>query len=148
MGESVNTAGAERPDSDASTDTASPDVGTTWLIRLTSAPNFSSRALQGIDTVLACGAFGQSVTVVIEGEALELLRENLGAAPGERNLYRQIESLPLYDIDTLYVVTHGSDDGEPARDWAPPEIEDLAVLSISRATLGNMIAKATHVLSF
>ena len=52
----------------------------------------------GIDATLACGAFGQSVALVLEGPGVELLSPPKEPVDGGRNLFKLIASLPLYDI--------------------------------------------------
>lgn len=113
-----------------------------WLVRLTSAPYFSPRAANGIDAILACGAFGQPVDVVIEGDGLALLREHQEAPEHERNLYRQLASLPLYDIAQVYVLLEQS---APA---SPEAIEELALITIDEQRRAALISGADHVLSF
>jgi|SRR6056300_436805 sulfur relay (sulfurtransferase) DsrF/TusC family protein len=96
----------------------------------------------GVDAILACGAFGQSVTVVIEPPAYGLLSESQEPPPGERHWFKQLQSFPLYDVDIVYVVQDG--------EVAPPavDIEDLRIEVIDRTELQRLIQCAAHTLSF
>ena len=83
----------------------------------------SDNSLQaGTDLALAAGAFGQSVTLVLAGEALDLLK---ASAQGDDGLWRLLGSLPYYDIDAVY-----------ALEWEDrPDVlrEDLNIVDMSRA---------------
>ena len=86
-----------------------------------SSPSDSSLKA-GTDLALAAGAFGQSVTLVLAGEALDLLR---ASARGDDALWRLFGSLSYYDIDAVY-----------ALEWEDrPEVlrEDLNIVDMSRA---------------
>jgi len=96
----------------------------------------------GIDAILACGAYGQSVTVVIEPGAMGLLQQNQVAPEGERNWFKQIQSLPLYDIERLYLV----DDGSTV--LPAVSVDDLSIEVINFQALAPLMQQATHVLSF
>lgn len=79
--------------------------------------------------------------MVLEGDGLELLRSTQTAAPDQRNLYKQIASLPLYDIDEVFVVA-GVEQALPT-----DVIEDLDITNISPSELPGLLARATHVVS-
>ncbi len=64
----------------------------------------SSLPRSALDTALAAAAFDQPVTLLFQGEGvLQLLAAQDSRATGVRNLRKVIDSLPLYDIETLYV---------------------------------------------
>lgn len=94
-----------------------------WLLTLSGGSSPSDSSLKaGTDLALAAGAFGQSVTLVLAGEALDLLR---ASARGDDALWRLFGSLPYYDIDAVY-----------ALEWEDrPEVlrEDLNIVDMSRA---------------
>ncbi len=120
-----------------------------WLILLTQPPYFDQRTIAGIDTVLATGAFGQSVTVALIGAAREQLRPGQSAPEAFRSIYRQILSLPLYDIDELLLVDDVDQAAIPALTSAEiTELGDLRIRVISPRALGEKIHAAHHVLSF
>jgi len=117
----------------------------TWLVLISSAPYGSSRASAGIDAILACGAFSQSVSVVLKGSGRELLRASQVPPEGHRNLYKQLTSLPLYDVERIYVV---AEDNEHPTHLPTTTIEDLAVTTIDTHQFGDMIKSTRHVLTF
>ena len=114
----------------------------TWLIRIHSAPYVSPKAALGIDATLACGAFGQSVIFVLEDSAIDILKPPQEPIDGGRNLFKLITSLPLYDIDEVYLVTDN-----PER-IPPTNFDQLQVNTVTRAGLANLISNSRHVLSF
>jgi tRNA 2-thiouridine synthesizing protein C len=71
---------------------------------ITAAPYASTRARAGLDTALAFAAFGQPVALLLSGPGVLALPPRTGhpehATPSLRKL---IDSLPLYDIETLWV---------------------------------------------
>lgn len=112
---------------------------------MSTPPYFSTRAIAGIDAALACGAFGQPVSLVLQGWGVEHLRASQSAPRGVRNIYRQLCSLPLYEIDEIFFLADASDEHVFANNAA---LEDLRVTAIDRQQLSEKIAQATHVLSF
>ena len=94
-----------------------------WLLTLSGGSSSSDDSLQaGTDLALAAGAFGQSVTLVLAGEALDLLK---ASAQGDDGLWRLLGSLPYYDIDAVY-----------ALEWEDrPDVlrEDLNIVNMSHA---------------
>ena len=119
------------------------------MILLTQPPYFNQRTIAGIDTVLAAGAFGQSVTVALIGAAREQLRPSQSAPEESRNIYRQILSLPLYDIDELLLVDNSDQAATSALSAAEiTELGDLRITVVSSGALGEKIRAAHHVLSF
>ncbi len=119
------------------------------MILLTQPPYFDQRTIAGIDTVLATGAFGQSVTVALVGAAREQLRPGQSAPKAFRNIYRQILSLPLYDIDELLLVDDSDQAATSALSAAEiTELGDLRITVVSSGALGEKIRAAHHVLSF
>lgn len=117
----------------------------TWLVLIRSKPYRCDRAVSGIDAALACGAFGQKVIVIFEGDGVEVLRANQSPPHGERNLFKQVMSFPLYDIETVYVVDQAN---KFDTDMTFDASTELRVVSIDLQELGEHIAHATHVLSF
>ena len=73
-----------------------------WFITLTGSTHHPSALRAGTDLALAAGAFGQQVTLVFMGGALEFL-----TSPPTRDdaLHRLLGSLPFYEIDTVYALT-------------------------------------------
>lgn len=70
-----------------------------------------TKLFHGLDCVLACGAFEQSVSVVFEGDALAWLSAPsdsdyvaVGSERLERDPIKLLRSLPLYDIAEIFVL--------------------------------------------
>ena len=102
-------------------------------------PRAGIHASLGVDAALACGAFGQSVTVIFEGDGLELLIPQRMPQAGESNLHKLVLSLPLYDIAKVYAV-------------APANLQvdtgELEVDPITPEQCQQLIANSRHVISF
>ena len=113
-----------------------------WLIRIQSAPYDGQLATLGVDAALACGAFGQSVAVLLDGPGRELLQEQPLPAGADRNLYKLVSSFPLYDLGCVYVASDSA-----ARDSINGP-EGLEVIAINRHDVAELIATSRHVLSF
>ncbi len=76
----------------------------TVLIVLRHTPYGSSLAKAALDTVLATAAFEQTVDLLFLGDGvLQLLPEQDSRALGRKNFGHQLASLPLYDINNVYV---------------------------------------------
>ncbi len=118
----------------------------TWLIRLSAAPYYNEQLNHGLNVALACGAFGQSVVVVLEDLAVNALNPEQLAPKGEGNIFKQLTAMPLYDIETLYLLVD-DDDRSPCGS-KPQAIEDLNIETINVARWGELVANAKHVLSF
>jgi tRNA 2-thiouridine synthesizing protein C len=104
------------------------------LIMLRHSPYGSSLAKAAIDAALANAAFEQPVDLLFMGDGILQLQPNQDSQSlGIKNIGRQLASLPLYDIDVVYV------DGEAASAYqvdlslapvdtkalTPPEIHQL-----------------------
>jgi len=83
--------------------------------------------------------------VVLKGSGRELLRAAQVPPEGHRNLYKQLTSLPLYDVEAIYVV---AEDHEHPTRLPTTMIEDLAVTTIDTQQFGDMIKSTRHVLTF
>jgi len=68
------------------------------------APYGTSLSRAALDTVLAAAAFDRPPTLLFLGDGvLQLLPDQDAAAVGTRSHGRVLESLPLYDVNTLFV---------------------------------------------
>lgn len=109
-----------------------------WLLTLSGGSSSSDNGLQaGTDLALAAGAFGQSVTLVLAGEALDLLN---AYTQGDDRLWRLLGSLPYYDIDSVY-----------ALEWEDrPDVlrEDLNIVAMSRAEWRAVASEADIVVHY
>lgn len=104
----------------------------------------SSLPRSALDTALAAAAFDQPVSLLFHGEGvLQLLSGQDSRAAGVRNLRKVIDSLPLYDIETLYV------DAAAAIAFGL-EQESLPVGAqwVDGAAIQALLARHDHVLGF
>ena len=115
---------------------------TTWLVQLTSPPDDIKQLELGLDCILACGAFGQSVTVVLCDGAVSLLENDRETSAHERDIARELHTLPLYDINHLYIL----DDQANAATHNIPV--DLRVEYIDHRQFHALLSGAKHVLTF
>jgi hypothetical protein len=109
-----------------------------WLLTLSGGSSPGDHSLKaGTDLALAAGAFGQSVTLVLAGEALDLLN---ASAQDDDALWRLLGSLPYYDIDAVY-----------ALEWDDrPDVlrEDLNIVDMSRAEWRAVAREADIVVHY
>ena len=74
------------------------------LLLIRHSPYGSSLARASIDVALAAAAFDQAVSLLFIGDGvLQLLPEQETQAQGVRNLGKLLASLPLYDIEQVFV---------------------------------------------
>jgi len=74
------------------------------LITVRRPPYGSSLARASLDVALAAAAFEQPVSLLFMGDGvLQLLPEQDSKAIGRKNIGRLLASLPLYDIEQVYV---------------------------------------------
>lgn len=117
---------------------------TTWLVQLTHGLEASDTLALGLDCILACGAFGQSVSVVLRHNAASLVHEKASDQTTGRNFFRELHSLPLYEIDRIFVLTEDVATNTPKI----KQLEDLAIDYITHKDLRLMISGSKHVVSF
>lgn len=69
-----------------------------------SDPYASLRAQTLLDALLVAASFGAQVSVLFQGHGLlQLLPEQHGATLSRRSLGAQLDALPLFDIDAIYL---------------------------------------------
>ena len=74
------------------------------LIVIRRTPYGNSLARASLDAALAAAVFDQAVDLLFLGEGvLQLLPAQDSTAVGARNVAKLLDSLPLYDIETVYV---------------------------------------------
>ncbi|MFU8765887.1 MAG: sulfurtransferase complex subunit TusC [Haliea sp.] len=104
----------------------------------------SSLPRSALDTALAAAAFDQPVALLFLGEGvLQLLSGQDSGAAGVRNLRKVLDSLPLYEIDTVYVDAAAAAAFGLARDALPSQAEWLDAAGIQ-----SLLARHDHVLGF
>lgn len=76
----------------------------TILIVMRHSPYGSSLAKAAVDVALATAAFEQAVDLLFAGEGvLQLIPHQDSHNIGRKNIGRQLASLPLYDINSVFV---------------------------------------------
>jgi tRNA 2-thiouridine synthesizing protein C len=76
----------------------------TVLLVLRHSPYGSSLAKASVDVALATAAFSQAIDLLFLGDGvLQLMPDQHSRALGMKNVGRQLASLPLYDINYVYV---------------------------------------------
>ncbi|MDN3639725.1 sulfurtransferase complex subunit TusC [Simiduia curdlanivorans] len=114
----------------------------TTLFLFRHSPSAGDYAKEGLDALLATAAFEQKVIPVFIGDGV--LQLNTGMALNNLNLpniEKQLNALPLYDVETLYV--------------HKPSFEQLGVAThstnihwLSDEGLCNLLEQADQVLTF
>ena len=79
------------------------------------------------------------MALLLEKDGLELLTPNSAQQQGDRNLYKLLRSLPLYEVERIYAVT-GSEAVFP--------MGELQVEAITPRQSRSLIANSRHVISF
>lgn len=101
-------------------------------------------ARAGLDTALACGAFDQDVAVLFLGDGvLQLQQDQEGHKIGRKDIARQLASLPLYDVDKLYV-----DALSAARFGLALNDHPLTTTPLSATQIRELMNEFNHILSF
>jgi len=114
------------------------------LLIIRHSPYGSSLARASLDVALAAAAFDQAISLLFAGDGVLQLLPGQDSGPlGVKNLGRLLASLPLYDIDQVYV------DAETARRYqldlaAAP----LPARALEREAMGELIAAHEHLLGF
>ena len=89
---------------------------------------------------MATGAFGQQVAVLFMGEGRGYLDPKITPGNDQTDLRKLLKSLPLYDVDNVYVLADADADTKHA--FTIP----VEVITSDRAS--KLIARADHVVSF
>jgi len=89
---------------------------------------------------MAAGAFGQQVSVLFMGEGRGYLDAEITPGDEQTDLRKLLKSLPLYDVDDVYVLADEDPDTKAAF-TVPAEI-------IASDDASRLIAHADHVVSF
>ncbi|MEP1471742.1 MAG: sulfurtransferase complex subunit TusC [Halieaceae bacterium] len=122
----------------------SETIKNTTLLIFRQPPYTSSLSRSGLDTALAAGAFEQPVSLLFLSEGLlQLLPQQDSSGLGKRNHGKVLTSLPLYDLETLWVDAESLDElGFGLSDL--PEGARLA----DRKLIEEMLASHDHVVAF
>jgi len=116
----------------------------TVLVAVRHSPYGSSLARAALDTALAAAAFEQPLKLLFLGDGvLQLLPDQDSSAVGIKNIGKLLSSLPLYDIESVYV------DRESAQRYKL----DLATSPVPAAALDSqgireLMGSCDHLLGF
>ena len=114
------------------------------LIVIRHSPYGSSLAKAALDLGLAAAAFDQTIDLLFLGDGvLQLLPEQDSHVLGVKNIGRQLASLPLYDIDSVYVEARAARSYHLDLDKAPVPTRALDTQQIQR-----LLDAADHTLGF
>ena len=112
-----------------------------WLFVITSAPyHHGLDSDPAVDVVMAAGAFGQQVSVLFMGDGRGYLDAKLAPSKNESDLRKLLKSLPLYDVEDVYVLAES--DAETRDSFSIP----AKVVTAERVS--QLIAHSDHVVSF
>ncbi|MEO0437370.1 MAG: DsrE family protein [Pseudomonadota bacterium] len=73
------------------------------LVIIQGAPYQGYRAQAGLDAALSFAVFGKIPSLLFTGTGVLCLREQIGGSLGRKSIRKLIDSLPMYDIETVYV---------------------------------------------
>lgn len=112
-----------------------------WLFVITTEPyQHGLDSDPAVDLVMAAGAFGQQVSVLFMGEGSAYLDTKISPAEGESDLRKLLKSLPLYDVDDVFVLADTADN--------TPATLSISAERITANRTSQLIADADHVVSF
>jgi tRNA 2-thiouridine synthesizing protein C len=114
------------------------------LMLVRHSPYGSSLAKSSLDVALATAAFEQAVDVLFMGDGvLQLLPDQNSTTIGKKNVGRQLASLPLYDINFVYV-----DAGAAARYNVDLSALALDARPLNALELHQLMVGYDHLLGF
>jgi tRNA 2-thiouridine synthesizing protein C len=106
------------------------------LLVLRRSPYGSSLARAAIDVALAAAAFDQDVDLLFSGNGvLQLVSNQDGQQLGTKTIGRLLSSLPLHDIDHVYVDADALSRFKTDLSAAPIELRALTALQIQQLML-------------
>lgn len=89
---------------------------------------------------MAAGAFGQHASVLFMGDGLSYLDSRTLPVDGQSDLRKLLKSLPLYDVDDVYLLAAGN--------AVDNELLILPAEIISADRASQLFARADHIVSF
>ncbi|MCB1703363.1 MAG: sulfurtransferase complex subunit TusC [Halioglobus sp.] len=108
------------------------------LIVIRHSPYGSSLAKAAVDVALATAAFDQRVELLFTGEGvLQLMPDQDSQRLGVKNIGRQLASLPLYDIDRVYVDAEAAERYRVNLDAAAVAVERLSPHDMHRLMVAH-----------
>ena len=116
----------------------------TSLVIVRHTPYGSTLARTSLDAALAMAAFDQEVKVLFLGEGvLNLLPHQDSQAVGVKNVGKLLASLPLYEIESVYVEAESA-----TRYGLDPEAAPLPCLVVDSAGVRKLMSESDHLLGF
>lgn len=113
------------------------------LVLLQSAPYDGSLARSGLDLALSLAVFAQDPVLLFSGDAvLSLKAQQDPSALGKKSLRKVIDSLPLYDVDKIFVDAASL----AKRGMTVHDLPPFAV-TVSGRELNKLIRETDHVIS-
>jgi len=114
------------------------------LVLLRRTPYGGTLARSSLDTVLAFAAFEQEISLLFLGEGvLQLCSNQDGKAIASKTVEKQIASLPLYGVETVYADADALQKYSISVDSLP-----VAVIGLDATQIQELIVAHKHVLSF
>jgi len=114
------------------------------LLLIRHSPYGSSLARASIDVALAAAAFDQAVSLLFVGDGvLQLLPEQQTEQQGVRNQGKLLASLPLYDIEQVYVDAEAAQRYQLDLNTAP-----LNTQALDREAMSRLLLTHDHLLGF
>lgn len=114
------------------------------LLLIRHSPYGSSLARASIDVALAAAAFDQAVSLLFVGDGvLQLLPEQHTEEQGVRNLGKLLASLPLYDIEQVYVDAQAA-----ARYQLDLNTTAVTTQALDREAMSRLLLTHDHLLGF
>lgn len=113
------------------------------LIVVRHSPYGSSLAKAALDTALATAAFDRPLKVLFMGDGVLQLLPDQKTRRGVKNIARQLASLPLYDIEEIFVDADSIDTYQLDCTTMP-----VPARAVTLDDMRQMLAQAQHVLGF
>ena len=112
-----------------------------WLFIIGSSPyTHELPSDPATDAIMATGAFGQNASVLFTGEGFQYLNQDISPPADQADLRKLLKSLPLFDIEHLYVSSN--------KPIAGTNVGDLPVTCLDPAGIASLISNASHVVTF
>jgi tRNA 2-thiouridine synthesizing protein C len=114
------------------------------LFILSHSPYGNSLAKEAIDAALAAAVFEQNVQLFFTGEAVwQLLKEQNIDRSTQKSIEANLQALPLYDVEHIYIDQTALDDRAINQDQLCIDAE-----TIDKTSIQQIIANSDAVLSF
>ena len=106
------------------------------------APHSGSHTQESLDALLVLAAFGQNPSLLFQGDGVwQLLGKQQATAFGYPSLSAQLQSLPLYEVENIYVEAESLQ----ARQLTAEQLA-LPVKVLTRAELAAFMAQYQHTI--